>query len=79
MAAQADLRPLVEFANNMKRSYPDCVDSFQCVGIAAYTLGDSPTAIAGFEQVSSTCDLIERLQTASFLPGVETQPQSSRC
>lgn len=46
-----DLTSAVQFANYLQQLAPGCVDTFQCVGIIAYTNGDLLSAIIAFERV----------------------------
>jgi hypothetical protein len=41
----------VNFANDLVKSLPNCVDSFQCAGIVAYMNGELSTSIVAFEKV----------------------------
>ena len=51
LVGQHDLQPAINFAERVTREFPDCVDSFQCAGIVAYTVGDLKSAITSFEKV----------------------------
>lgn len=46
-----NLAAAAQYANEVIAAFPDCVDSYQCAGVVAYTLGDTKAAIVAFEKV----------------------------